>query len=284
MKLKCKKIKGEHVIVVAPGYNFLRYKDKISKFIEENNFVIFGCQNIIEMIIPDYHFWSDHTRWEEFGHLINEKSTFVFSKIFPENKIREHWKGKYLTFEKGEIKDKHNKTNHWLVAKPFRLNSKEAKRCRIYHKGETMFGCIRDIGTLAVFWAFIKGARKVTMIGFDGYTFYLKKDLDDEKVSQHFYGLGHTDGFIYNWERKQDWDRYRTFRLLHKYCKKTFGFSFEIITPTVYDKFYNSSVLNIETDDNFTKWKEPTKDEYEKLKIKNLKEKNKLINYKKRNK
>ena len=98
MKLKCKKIKGEHVIVVAPGYNFLRYKDKISKFIEENNFVIFGCQNIIEMIIPDYHFWSDHTRWEEFGHLINEKSTFVFRKIFPENKIREHWKGKNLTF------------------------------------------------------------------------------------------------------------------------------------------------------------------------------------------
>jgi hypothetical protein len=273
-----KEIKKSHAVIIAPGYTLFVYKDKILKFIEQNNVVIFGCQNMSEFIIPDYHFWSDLLRLKEFGHLINEKTIPVFNCFLHKEEIYKFWKKDYLIFKKQPVEGR-VRTSHWTKNEPFSYKSKEAKRCRIYTRKGKIYGCIRDIGTIAVFWAFIQGASQVTMIGFDGYTLYRKSDLDNKIVGQHFYGKGHTDGFTYEWERKQDWDRYRTFHLLYKYCKMKFGFGFEIITPTIYNEFYNPSVLNIEFNPNLNIWKEPKEEEYEIIDKYRLREGNKFINY-----
>ena len=135
-----------------------------------------------------------------------------------------------------------------------------------------MVGCFYDITTKAVFWSYVHNASKITIVGNDGYTFYTKEQLDSETQSQHCYGEGNTDGYTYLYCRKKDWDKYKSLRFLYKYGIKKFGFGFEIITPTIYEEFYNPKILNIEPDINQQKWIEPSIDEYEKLYVKSKKD------------
>ena len=128
-----------------------------------------------------------------------------------------------------------------------------------------MYACIRDIASWAIFYAYIKKASKISVVGNDGYTLYSKKDLKSKKYAQHCYGKGLTDGFTYEYCRKKDWDKYKTLRLLYKYGKNRYGFGFEIITPTLYQEFYNPNIFKIEEDSAWQKWKEHSEKEFKSL-------------------
>ncbi len=251
-----KNIKDSHVVVVGSGPSLKKNWDKIKKFIEENKCVTFGCNYITDFLIPDYHFWGSTKRWDAYGHLCDKKSTIVISEHFSKKELRKHWKGSYKVFK--------NVQRLW---KPGSDNkkSKEYERCCVRYKNGKMFGCVRDIGTWAIFYAYIKGANKISVVGQDGYTLYSKKDLNSESESQHCYGFGNTAGFTYQYSKRNDWFKYKTMSLLYKYCKKRYGFGFEIITPTIYKDFYNSNILNITEDSSWQKWEEPTKKEYNSL-------------------
>jgi len=255
---KGKKIKKSHVLVVGSGPSLRKYWDKINKFIKTNDLVIFGCNNIMDFLSPDYHFWGSSKRWRKFADKINPKTVLVTSKHFNQKVIRKKWKGEYKTFN--------NVERVWRIGSD-KKDSPQNKRCQVNYINGKMFGCVRDIATWAIFYAYIKGAFKITVIGNDGYTLYSKSDLESKKYSQHCYGRGLTDGFIYEYCRKKDWDKYKTLRLLHEFGKKKYGFGFEIITPTIYDKFYNYRVLNIKKDIDWQKWEEPSSKEYKSLYI-----------------
>jgi hypothetical protein len=249
----------KHVLVLGSGSTVKTYLAKIMDFIKLNNVITIGCNNINHILTPDYHFWGSIKRWEEFGHLINKKSVFVFSEHFPQKIIKKKWSGPYRTFR--------HVRRLWKLGSE-NIHSENFKRCRVYDKNGKMFGCFKDVATLAIFWSFIKGATKISVVGNDGYTLYNKDQLNTDNKSQHCYGQGFTDGYNYQYCRSKDWDKYRTLRLLYKHCKKKYGFGFEIITPTIYDKFYNSNVLNIKPDPNLNKWREPEKEEYRFLYLK----------------
>jgi len=233
---KNKEIKGSHVVVVGAGPSTKKYWNKIEKFIKENNAITFGCNNISEIFVPDYHIWGSPQRWRKFGHLINKKSKFVFRSNFNKKTIREKWDGSY------EIMN--NVERRWELGFENK-NSEQFKYCCVRYKNNKMYGCFKHVGVICTFWAYIKGASKISLVGNDGYTLYPKEDLSKNKNSQHCYGQGFTDGFAYEYCLKRDMDRYRTLRLLYKYCKKKFGFGFEFITPTVFNEFYNPDVLEI---------------------------------------
>ena len=178
----------------------------------------------------------------------------MFSDHYPKKVIKEYWKGPYKTFkhvERNWKQGSHDKNSH------------EYKRCKVYAKNKKMYGCFYDVASHAIFWAYIQGASKITVVGNDGYTLYSKKDLQDKKASQHCYGEGETDGYSYAYCRRKDWFKYRSLKLLYKYGKKQYGFGFEIITPTIYKELYNDSVFNIPYDPLWQEWEEPTKDEYD---------------------
>jgi len=265
------KIKKKHVLIMGAGSSLRIYKEEIRRFIEKNNPVIFGCNYTSHIIIPDYLFWGDSLVSDaqnlNFKKSINEKSIVVLAADSKrKQKQLEQMERQYLTYQRVK--------RNWELHSD-KLNSEEFKRCQVFYKDGIIYGCFRYVGLCAIFWAYIQGGSKISIVGMDGYTFYSEELLKQKKASQHCIGKGYTDLHAYIRCRKNDWDVYKTLRLLYKYTKKTWGFGFEIITPTIYEEFYNPNILKIKKDCNFQKWKEPTEEEYKKLYLVNCRIKDK---------
>lgn len=247
-----KNIENTHVLVVGSGPSLKKYEDKIRKFIAENDVVTFGCNHIKDFLVPDYHYWGSIFRWREFGHAVDKRSTLVFSIHFPKRIIRERWKGPFKRYR--------NTKRYWGPY-PYVISRQKKNWCKVKYKNNYLHGCF-NIGSTAIFRAYVKHAAKISVVGLDGYTLNTEKDLKNKKQSQHCYGEGLTDGFNYAYCRKKDIDSYRTLMMIYKYCKKKYGFGFEILTPTIFKRFYNPKVLGIEDEYEI---KEPSTKEYSKL-------------------
>lgn len=249
-------IKGKHILIMGAGYTIKKYWDEVEKFIKDNDVVTIGCNHIMNIIVPDIHLWGSSKRFRQYGHLTSKKSSVIFQSNFKEKEIKKHWKRDYDTY--------HIDARLWKYGSDDK-NSYAYKRCCMRKKKNIMVGCFCSAGSKAIFWSYMKGAKKISIVGMDGYTFYSKADLEADKKTQHCYGKGFSNGFNYEYNRKIDWDVYKTLRLLKIYGRKKHKFDFEIITPTVYEEFYNPNILNVKTDDSMQKWVEPTKKEYKQL-------------------
>ena len=234
-----KKIKGKHVLIVTSGSSLKKYWDKIKKFIDEENVIIIGCNVINDFLTPDYHFWGSSKRWKKHGNKVSKKSIMVFPSDTDEGLIRKHWEGSYKTCD---------------ISK--RLPGSDIKSHR------TIYHYFKNVGMVAILWAYMKKASKISVVGMDGYTFYSKDKLKNKDNSQHCYGKGFTDAIasstlpnflkhiesrdkdsdaFYEASIKKDMDIYKTLRAINEY-----GAKFEILTPTVYKDFYNPDILGIE--------------------------------------
>jgi hypothetical protein len=245
------KIKNRAILIIAAGSTVKKYWDKIEKFIEENNPITIGCNNIMQLIKPDIHFWGSSKRWKKFWHLVDKDSKLMFPHYFPKKTIEKRWKNKYGMFG--------CEPRGWKFGSEDK-NSHAYKRCRMTVKKGKMRGCFGDIATKAIFWSYMNGSSMIYLVGNDGYSLYLKEDYKNGIESQHCYGDGFTDGFTYDYGRRRDWLKYKTLRELSSYGKKKYGFSFEIITPTIYEDFYNYDILKIKKEPNCQKWIEPSTD------------------------
>ena len=151
----------------------------------------------------------------------------------------------------------------WLIKKhdagdfiKFKYSQKQDK---VEYKNKTMYGKLANIGLWAIFYAYTRKAANVSVVGIDGYTLYSKKQLDNKEASQHCFGIGSTMGLGFKGKKNRRGDNKYDFKhcrqrdsgikkqmeKLNNYIKKRYKCSIEIITPTVYEKFYNPSVLNI---------------------------------------
>ena len=222
-----KKIKGRHVLVAGAGPSLKKYWDNIKLFIEKNNAITIGGNNINGVFDPDYHFWGCDRRWIKYGNLVSDKSVLIFPGSEREKVIRKHWQGPYVKY----------KTNK-------RPSNNHANYSNIYE-------CFKNIVMVAAFWAYNQKASKISIVGMDGYTLYSNSILKDKTGSQHCYGEGFTDGFSYKFGRIKDIKYYERLKILDKYGRKNFGFGIEIITPTLYKKFYNSTILEIKDNYDF---------------------------------
>ena len=220
--MKSKKIKGKHVLIAGSGPSLKRHWDKIKLFINKYDIITVGGNNINSIFNPDYHFWGCDRRWKKYGNLVSKDSTLIFPGGEKEKVIKKHWSGPYQRYKTDK-----------------RPSKSQSKLPNIY-------ACFKNIVMVAAFWAYNHKASKISIVGMDGYTLYTEDSLKDKTNSQHCYGEGFTDGFSYKFGRIKDVKYYERLKILHKYGVKNFGFGFEIITPTVYKKFYNSKILSIE--------------------------------------
>ena len=249
-------IKNKNILVVAAGPTVKKYWDKIEKFIKDTNPIVIGCNNITHIVEPDIHFWGSAKRWKKYGHLVGKKSNIIFQYNFSKKLIKKHWHGSYETFN--------FESRKWKFGSDDK-NSYQYKRCCIRNKNGKISGCFYEAVAKVLLWSYLNGVSKIDIVGNDGYTFYTKECLEAGKESQHCYGEGHTDGYTYQYCRKKDWDKYKSLRLIYKYAKKKYGFGFSIITPTIFEEFYNFNVLKIQKEYNQQKWKEPLPGEYKYL-------------------
>jgi hypothetical protein len=251
-------IKGKLVLIIGAGSTTNKYHKEIKNFIQEKNPITIGCNYITDFFIPDIHFWGSAKRWRKYGYVTDKKSQVVFPSNFSKKMIEKYWDGDYDVFY-GVIR-------HWKYGSDNKKKQNyQFERCCMRIKKGVLYGCYLDAVTRIVFWAYSKGVSEINIVGSDGYTFYSEKDLRLSKESQNCFGNGFTDGFTYGYGRKQDWDKYKSLRVLQNYGKKKHGFGFKIITPTVYDEFYDSNILNIKRPDNKQDWVEPNKEEYQYL-------------------
>ena len=210
-------IKDKHVVIVGAGASVSNYKNDILKHISQNNALTIGINFMTSLCIPDYHLWTNKKRYISQHSCINKKSKLLFGSGISDSLIKKYWHGDYI-----------------------RVNyiSKESKP--ISYIDGVIYGYYRTAGVLAVMLAHIKKARKIDIVGMDGYTFYSKKSLKNKKESHHCYGKGYTD--YANWDKcllkdKQVDDN------LHKL--KQYGVEFSIITPTKFIDFYGQTILGV---------------------------------------
>ena len=215
--------KDNHILIIGSGRSIKKYKNKIKEFIKENRVIIIGINHIDNIAEPDYHFWGSSHRWRKFGKFASKKSLLIFPSDFSKKLIHKHFDGDYKKYKTGE--------------RPYGFDKK------IY---KTIYHCFKNTLMTAIFWAYSNKFSKIDVVGMDGYTYYPEKELKNKKYSQHCYGKGYTDGQTYKFGRKKDVDYYNKLKMLYKWGKKKYRFGFEILTPTVYVRFYNSDILKIE--------------------------------------
>ena len=62
---------------------------KLPKIIKKHNPITFGCNNIMDFLVPNYHFWGSRIRWEKYGHLVDPNTRLIVSVKFPKKYLRQ---------------------------------------------------------------------------------------------------------------------------------------------------------------------------------------------------
>jgi hypothetical protein len=205
--------KGKNFVVVGAGGTLSIYKDSILSFIKKNKALTLGINRMTGIIAPTYHLWTNRQRWGEYGSCVKANSNLILGPSITRKHAKKHYRGEYNRID---YVDKKNV--------PFELG------------GEQIRGYFRTAGVLAIALAHVMGAKKIFIVGMDGYTLHDKKSLKDGKSSHHCYGAGYTDDSSWKECVKRDRIVYDILKELNNHIK------FTIITPTVFDKFYENKM------------------------------------------
>ena len=248
-----KMIKGKHVLIVCPGHNLLLYEERIKDYIKKNrdNMILIGCGRMNHILIPDYQIWNDRRGFGIYGKHMSQEPFHVFRHHFTKKLIRKYIKGEYGIIEM--------------------INTSSLKRPDSYDNikfgykkdGKVIMGNFKTVGCRAIFWAHACGAKKIEVVGKDGYTFYTQKELEEgqgktKKISQYCWGKGFS-AWTLRWSIRRMGKKkiYRYFKkdqddIIYKVLKgmRDYGVEFKIITPTVFEEFYDSSILGIKNEEN----------------------------------
>jgi len=201
----------KNVMIIGAGGSSVQYHDKILEYIKNNDIVTIGINCMTSICVPDYHLWTNTQRFRDQNSCISEKSKMLFGCGLSKDLIRKYYKGDY------EVVDYDGRSQSFVS----------------YNNGNIK-GNFRTAGILAIMVAHVKGARKIDIVGMDGFTLYSKKDLDTKKQNQHCYGAGYTDDA--SWEQDLIKDEMVDMGLK---SLKDYGVYFRILTPTKFKDFYD---------------------------------------------
>lgn len=204
------------IIIIGSGNTLAEYHDSIENFIRDKKCVSIGINNMTNFIIPDYHLWTNKKQFSIFaGNSIKKKSRLLLGCGIHKKLVNKYYNGKY---ERIDYKDDDE----------ININKNLIK------------GHYRTAGVLAIAIAYLMKAKKIYIVGMDGYTLYSKKGIKHGKNSQHCYGKGHTDEGTWEEGKKKDDLVNQNLEDLWEY-----GVRFSILTPTKFKKFSDPSILGI---------------------------------------
>ena len=211
--------KGRIGLVICAGSSIKEYKKEIDEYIKINKPVTIGINNISHLYIPEYHLWTNTSRFRNFGKNINPKSKILLGSNISIKVIKEVIGNKDYTL----------------------INYTDKPEIQLDYRKGKIFGFYRTAGCLAIMILKIMGVNEVNIVGMDGYSLYDEKDLLNKEKSHHCYGEGFTD--TASWETciKKD-------KLINDIVLKNlrnYGLNFKILTPTKYEEFHDSTRLYI---------------------------------------
>jgi len=208
------KHKGRTIVIIGAGGTLIEHKDEILSFIKNSQVVTIGINRMTEVIVPDYHLWTNRKRWGEHGYCTRDSSSLILGPSITKKHAKKHYQGIYD-----------------------RIDYVDKKGTPFDFKKDQIRGYFRTAGVLAVVIAHIMGAKNIFIAGMDGYTLRSKEGLKKNRENQHCYGIGHTDDSTWKECVEKDDIVYECLRGL-----EGAGVDFEIITPTVFDQFYKNKL------------------------------------------
>jgi len=196
------------VFIIGSGASMRKQGQRVMECVKKRNAKTIGINFMTNICHPDFHLWTNTQRFLTYGGCIDpNQSTVLLSKNIKKTKIKKVYKGPYVPVMFTD--NRHQK----LSMDPVHIT-----------------GQFRTAGVLAIVIAKILGAKEIYIAGMDGYSFTGK--------NQHVYGKGKTDGTSDEKGREKDKIVYRNLKRLAKH-----GIEFSIVTPTVFDRFYNPGLL-----------------------------------------
>ena len=214
--------KGRPMLVVGGGGSVRDGESSISKFIEEKNPVLIGVNKLMPYVTPKYHLWTNTQRYRDMGNCIDPSSIMLFGSGLSKKIIRMHY------------------TKDDYIVVNYTSDLKKAKSETIRYSKGKIYGHIRTAGCLSIMICHLFEASDIFVVGMDGFTLHEKDELDNCEENQHCYGAGYTDKDGWDVCVQKDKIVYDNLRDLNNY-----GISFKLITPTVFDEFYDVSVLGV---------------------------------------
>jgi len=214
------KYKDNDLLIVGGGRTIKDNESSINNFIYDNSITTIGINKLIPSIHLDYHLWTNKQRYHTNGKCISKKSKLMFGCNLGREVVKKHYRKKdYISINYTSI-------------------FSESIRESIGFNGEKISGFFRTAGTLGIMVAHIMGAKKIYVVGMDGYTLHGKKDLLSNHHHHHCYGSGYTDDA--NWEKCLVKDDQVNINLKEL---QDYGVEFKIITPTKFNDFYDDNIL-----------------------------------------
>jgi hypothetical protein len=209
---------GINALIIGAGATIKEYEIQIEKFIRKTEPFTIGINNITSLFIPNYHLYTNTQRFREYGKNINSKSMILL--------------GQNISLK--VIPDIIGDRDYTVI------NYTDREGLPISYNNGKITGWFRTAGCLSILIAHIMGAKEINIVGMDGYTLYKKNELELGIHSHHCYGKGHTDTADFETGIKKDTQINDALISLRNY-----GINFNILTPTKYGEFYDSSRLHI---------------------------------------
>jgi len=209
--------KGRTMLIIGAGATLKQNEKDITKFIEKTNPLTIGINNMTGFYVPDFHVWTNTQRFRTYGHTIDSKSSVLLGTNISLKLIKQVIGVRDYTL----------------------INYTDKEGIPMGYKNGKLYGHYRTAGCLSIMIAHIMGVDVINVVGFDGYTLYPQTDVASGNASQHCYGTGHTDTADWATCIKKDVIIDNVLQNL-----KDYGINFSIITPTKYEKFFDSSILN----------------------------------------
>lgn len=192
-------------LIICAGSTVKEYKDRIDKYVEDNNFIKLGVNNVTHLFNIDRHLWTNYRRFKNFF--------------------------------KGDCCDLILSEN--IVKRVY--DSNMFGICDLNIKTEIIYDNIniwRTAGIRAIQYVADKGQKVIDVVGMDGYTLL-------NGGNQHCYGKGYTDigrkgnpGELINRELNKDDIVYTALKRM-----RSNGMFIRILTPTVFKEFHFGGVL-----------------------------------------
>jgi len=203
-----KGIKHTNIAIIGAGHTVTANQSKLHEFIADNNCKTIGINYMTKFCYPNYHLWTNRSRYKTFGYCIDStKSKLMFSHSMPKNVIRRYHRGPYISVVS-------SKSDEYILQE------------------DNIKGQFRAAGVLAIAIAHLMEAENIWVAGMDGYTLHARDDVQSGKATQHCYGTGHTDDVSWEDGIAKDAAVQSCLDNLSKYV------SFEIITPTKFENHY----------------------------------------------
>jgi 4-hydroxy 2-oxovalerate aldolase len=198
---------GKTFLVLANGPNLKNYSAQIKAFIDKHNPIVLGANYLGDIVVPQYHAFSNKRRFESYIKSVSDVSRLLISQHIHEDMMRDYTDRDYETLYYIDTLN-----NNFDIV-----------------DGVIQCNC-RTISVLLLGVAIVMGADRIFAAGMDGYILDSNNEVlfYDEKESKHDKGLIME---MHRWNSK-------FIEQINDHFINLGKEGIHILTPTSYGKFY----------------------------------------------